>query len=487
MKKHLTRILSVLLIAVMMLSVLSACGEEEEKAGNDQVITGESDENPNIEAKDYGGHEFTFITNEGSSYNTRYLIATEDTGEVLGDALTKRNSALEQKYNITVKQMKVDNIVQSVRSAVMSGTIEFDAILASGPNCATMATEGLLYNLNSVERFDFSKSYWDSNACEQLAMGDKLYFTNCSMNIHSLGWIIFFNKYLIEEHDLTSPYELMEKNEWTVDNWAELAKAVTKDLNGDGQMTEVDRFGSLYSHADARRFAYGVGIRATTNNEEGKPVVTLLDDKTKIETLFSKLNVVFSNTECTYCIVCNSPSFSGYPHKYAYSRYLFATDHYLFMYDDATAVSALAEMEHEFGIIPFPKYDSNQENYVTQYPANYNMFALPALMPNAERTFNIIEDMNYFSSIILTPAWFDTLLTRRYTRDDESEASIRLLRENRVYDIGSFYDFGGIRTTIMDADVATNPNIVRNYERYKKNVQTAIDTTFNKFLENTNK
>ena len=69
-------------------------------------------------------------------------------------------------------------------------------------------------------------------------------------------------------------------------------------------------------------------------------------------------------------------------------------------------------MEHEFGLLPFPKYDENQEKYMTQQPANYNLFALPSLIEDKERTFNIIEDMNYYSGLIVYPAWFDVLLAR---------------------------------------------------------------------------
>jgi hypothetical protein len=95
--------------------------------------------------------------------------------------------------------------------------------------------------------------------------------------------------------------------------------------------------------------------------------------------------------------------------------------------------------------------------------------------------------MNYYSSFIVYPVWFDVILTRRYARDDESEASIRTLNENRVYDVGQAFDFGGLRTSIMDMDIAKNANIIRNYERYKKTVQNAIDSTYNKFLESTQK
>ncbi len=487
MRKTLTRLLCTLLLAIMVLSVFTACGKEANKETDGDVIDVQTNENPNIPGKDYGGHEFKILTKEGTAYNTRYIVADAETGEVLGDAITKRNSALEQKYNIKINQMKVDDVVARVRSSVMSGTIEFDAIYAGNNSLATMAVEGLLYDLNTVERFDFTKSYWDSNACEQLEMGGKLYFTNNSTNIHSLGWAMFFNKYLVEEYGLTSPYEHMANNTWTIDTWAEMVKSCNKDLDGDGQMTVADRYGLLVDHALGTKLSYASGIRATTNDESGKPVLTLMNDKTKLETIYNKLAPVLSDSEYVCCTECDHKEAHGFAHKWAYARYLFTQDYYLFTCQDAEDVHEFAQMEHEFGIVPLPKYDENQEGYRTQYPALNNLFALPALVVDQERTFNIIEDMNYYSSFIVYPTWFDVILTRRYARDDESEASLKILQDNRVYDIGMSFDFGGIRTSIMGMDIAKNANIIRNYERYKKQVQTSIDNTYQKYLETQSK
>ena len=116
-----------------------------------------------------------------------------------------------------------------------------------------------------------------------------------------------------------------------------------------------------------------------------------------------------------------------------------------------------------------------------------NLFALPALVENEERTFNIIEDMNYHSSFLVYPTWFDVILTRRYARDDESEETLRMLNENRIYDVGMSFNFGNIRTQIMTMDIAKNANIIRNYERYKKQVQSAIDSTYQKYQDTLNK
>ncbi len=487
-KQNLTRLTAILLLMIMAITVFASC-KKEENQNNQNPIDATSEENPNIPAKDYGGYEFKFICQPyatDNAYSTKYMVAESEDGTVLNDAVFRRNSVLEQKYNIKIGQTRVEDLVNTVRSQVMSGIPEFDLIIGSATDLATLARENALLDLNTVDRFDMTKSYWDSNAAEQLKIGDKLFFTNCDLNAQEIAFVVYFNKYLVEEYGLENPYELMEKNEWTIDKWAEMVKSISKDTVGDGIQTEDDIYGTLYEYHNTRMMAYGIGVRATTNNAEGLPIVTLLDNKDKITSLYTKVKDVFSNTEVSWCINDMSSSDThGYIDKYDYARSLFCQNHYLFHYEGTNIIHQFASMEKEFGILPFPKYDQNQENYYSMYPYFCAMVAIPNVSDAEwlERTANIVEDMNYYSSIILEPAWYETLLARRYTRDSESEANLEIIKQGRVYDIGAYFDFGGIITKVMDMDVRSSDNISRQYERSKKTIQTSIDKVYADFTK----
>jgi hypothetical protein len=258
-----------------------------------------------------------------------------------------------------------------------------------------------------------------------------------------------------------------------------MVTAISDDVNMDGQMDENDRYGNYIEHHNMRMFFYASGLRATTNDETGYPQITIMSDKTV--NLFEKLKSVFTNTASSYCIVCQNPSFpETFSHKYAYARYLFTQDLCLFLYMDANSVTQFAEMESEFGVLPFPKYDQNQTVHKTIYPYNNNLLAIPSVTENIEQTAFLLEDMNYISSFTVVPAWFDTLLTRRYARDDESEESLHILRNNCVYDLGLYYDFGGLRTTLLDVDPASS-NISRNFARVEKAITAQIKKTYKDF------
>lgn len=483
MKTTLRKFLALSLLAIMLLSLFVACTKKDD--GNKDDGTGEitgTDENPNLPAKDFEEYEFTFITQEGAAYNTGYLEFMDEEGEILDSAIGRRNALLEEKYNVKIRQLRVSDIITEVRAQVMGGATDFDVILASCGRLATMAQENLLYNLLDIKTFDWEKSYWDSNSKDQLMIGDKLYFANCALNIHSIGFCVFFNKKIVEDYELTSPYEYIENNEWTIDNWAKMVKSVSKDMDNDGKMTEFDQYGTLAEHHNPRMFLYASGVRATTNDENGYPQLTLMKDADKTVNIYEKLKAVLGDESVSYCMDCSQVDAHGFAHKYSYLRSLFTQDLYMFHYTSQGALGEFSEMESDFGVVPFPKYNQQQEKYQTIYPYNNNLLAIPSTMEgeDLERTAVLLEDMNYFSSFTVVPAWFDTLLSRRYARDDESEESLHILRDNCVYDIGLYYDFGNLRQSVLDVDFATS-NIARNYARYEKGILASIKKVYSNF------
>jgi len=490
-KKTTTKLIAFLMLVIMVVSALSACNTANNNNNNgdngnssvDEEIKG-TEENPNLPEQDFGGHEFTFITNAKSStnaYNVYFLDSDGETGETLPDAIYRRNALVEEKYNIKIKQYDVVDIVTEVRTQVMGGTVDFDAIIAPAYYVATLAMENLLYNLLDVELFNWDASYWDSKSKDQLMIANKLYFASCDINIHSIGFMVYFNKKILNDYNLTSPYQHMKDNTWTIDTWSTMVKSVSKDLNNDGAMTEVDLFGSLAEHHVPRMFLYASGVRATTNDATGYPQLTLMSDASKTVNIYEKVKEALNDSTHAYCTACSTVGANGYDDKYGYIQYMYTQDHFLFYPANDLALKSLAQMESEFGVAPFPKYTPEQETFQTVYPYHCTLFALPNVIPDINRTAAIIEDMNYYSSFITVPAWFDTLMARRYVRDDESEATLRVLRNNYVYDLGLYYNFGGIRK-ILDSEFH-NGNISQTYDSLKKSIELNIKTAYKKFTK----
>ena len=55
-----------------------------------------------------------------------------------------------------------------------------------------------------------------------------------------------FNKELMKDYNITPPYDYILEGSWTINKMAEQIKAVSSDLDGNGQMNENDLYGLLY-------------------------------------------------------------------------------------------------------------------------------------------------------------------------------------------------------------------------------------------------
>ena len=489
-KKSFLRLLSLFLVILMAVALFSGCansGEGDGDGSNDEfdAITNDP-ENPNIPKTDYNGYTFSIICQpylNSNAYSYDWMVSDGENSTVLMDAVYRRNGILEDKYNIKFEQQKVTGLTNVVRTQSMGGVVEFDMIISTCLALSALARENLLLDLRSVERFDMTKSYWDPNAAEQLTIGGKLYFTNCAFNVQEVAFVTYFNKQLIEDYKLTSPYEYMANNEWTIDNWAKLATSISVDMNSDGNMTATDRYGTLVEYHNPRMFLFASGVRATTMDETGYPKLTLFDTDKPVR-VYEKCKEVFTSAAAWWIDDMPMNETYGYPDVWDYARSLFCQDLYLFHYEGTNIIHQFADMESEFGIVPIPKYDKNQESYLSMYPLNCAMMALPSAQADLERTANIVEDLNFYSKVVLRPAWYDTLLARRYVRDDESEKSLDLILAGRVYDVGVYYDFGGfLLSKVLDIDVRTN-NISTNFNKYKKAIEIDIKKMHGNFLIN---
>lgn len=95
--------------------------------------------------------------------------------------------------------------------------------------------------------------------------------------------------------------------------------------------------------------------------------------------------------------------------------------------------AALRDIEVDYGYLPYPKFDENQENYVVW--AAGGMMAVPATAVDTERTGAIIEALSAISGKYLKDAFIEKYIEGKILRDAESVNVYRMMRENMTYEI----------------------------------------------------
>jgi len=125
---------------------------------------------------------------------------------------------------------------------------------------------------------------------------------------------------------------------------------------------------------------------------------------------------------------------------------------------------------------PIPKYDEIQEQYYSPVnPFSGVLLGVPKTAEDLDRTSIILEALSAESRYTLKPAYYDVALTRKYTRDDESNEMLDIIFNSRVYDIGAIYSFSGIFVNFSGMAGTENRNVVSMYEKNSARIQAAID------------
>ena len=79
------------------------------------------------------------------------------------------------------------------------------------------------------------------------------------------------------------------------------------------------------------------------------------------------------------------------------------------------------------------------------------------------------------SSDTVLPAYYDTALKTKFSRDDSSAAMIDIIFANRYYDIGTYYNWGEMNNTWMSLGKAGTESIASAIKIRQKTAERALE------------
>jgi len=498
------RVLSFILILTFILSILSvfvSCADNTDTSSNDgnnqspnQNQT-PSDEDQIIQSEftppdgiDYGGYKFRILGYDGEATGTwqiaaiSEIIAEEETGEPIHDAVYRRNKEVEELYNITFDIVPVTypnrgDFDTKFNKAVLAGDDLFDAAFLLGSSIAgILSKRNVTYDLLTIPSVDLSKSWWDQNSVKSLSIGNKLSLVMGDVNLYSFiaPIAIFANKKFMQDYNITNLYDLVREGKWTWDALHEISRQVTKDLNGDGIIDKNDQVGFATQPQAMYQTVIGSGALITPKNNEDIPVLS--PNIEKISGILAKVVPIFKDTDSTIdantVTGFNNVYFDFIMPKFRDGEIMFHVNQLLFSFE-------LRNMNADFSILPLPKYDESQEKYGTVVEEAWGTYTvIPVTCTDTARTGYILDAMGYYSQKYVKPAYYDVTVTNKLVRDDETIEMLDIIMNNRVIDLISLYNWGDIKSIING--IATSgkaDTFVSQFEKNENKINTAIQKT----------
>lgn len=478
------RIVALILVFAMIFVSLAACSEtpkDDKTPGNvTDTDTESTDDNtddaldaePDIPAnQDFGGESFNIIYPGWSLYE-KYLTAPELTGDVMNDALFNRTYYVEDKLNVDIEFITmgyIDTILTEMTNSVNSGDGAYDMAVTHCINALIgLVTGGYIMDWNDIPYVDFSKPYWNQSINDTLTIEGITPFAASDLLIADPN-VIYFNKDIADNNTAIGDiYQYVYDGTWTIDKMTELATAAVLDLNGDSKMNVKDQYG-ITSHLGwpLDSFMYGFDQYITQFDETGRPVIALKSER--MVTIMEKMYTLFCEGDRAYTSGVND-------------RYIaFDTYHSLFYVLSLSSMEQYRETEVNYGIVPFPKLDEEQENYIS---LNWTgLQCIPVTCKDAKMTGMVTELLASESRKQVLPAYFDVLLAGKIARDPETIEMLNIIFDTCVYDFGmNFSNQSDLLHMIPNMISQKSKDVMSYVEKRQKSQQKQYDKVYDAYI-----
>ena len=487
MKRLITFLLAVSLLLAA--GCGSASDSEVKTTTQNETTTEAPDPDSFYPDVDYGGAEIRFL-NFDQLWNMYIHVDAQDlNADVLNDAVYNRNRKVEQKLGCKIVEKTVTNdsantlslVTDAAKNSVLSGEDEYDAMMLPISEVPYFITDGYLQDLGAIKEFDFDGEWWDQEILKATTFGGRSYIASGAANLMAFDsmWCLFFNENMMEDHQLEMPYDLVREGKWTIGELTKYCKAAAS-LNGDESYSWSKDGSCVYgisSHQNSPEHFWFSAGEMTLDTSGDKPEIILGGDR--FFSVMDRLAVLLDGKE-GLTLKANNTDFDIENGGYVY---VFTVSRAMFMTGEIKAAQLMRSMPDTFGIVPFPKYDEAQDDYITSLVSQLFYFTIPVTSKNAERTATVYEAMTHESYVSVIPQYYGNVVEQKGLRNEDSIDMLEILRRTREVDVATIFNWSkdirsALNTMLFNGESSAASTIDSN----KSTLQAEMDKFF-EFIE----
>ncbi|MCQ2432250.1 MAG: hypothetical protein MJ175_06565 [Clostridia bacterium] len=450
----------VMLTCGMILSSLVSCGNEtpvqngtentEKKEIVTDVVTEAETASP-FEADslpdnlDFGGRTFNYLIGDYAGAYYDDFASDGETGARVNDAVYHTGRNVEERLNLKFNFIKetfdfagISKMMTKLSQSVMAEDKAYDLYVGSNP-LNLMLSDKYLLDLSEVPYIDFSKPWWNKSQLNMMP-GGAVYVASGdgSLSMIKHTFCMFFNQDKLNQYDVTENlYETVRNHKWTMDHLRELAMLGYRDANGDDKRDFGDEYGLTFGDCNKYlSFQFALGGKCAERTDSG---YTVLYGNERMANIFEKVNTLINDTPGVY------PGYPNSDHEEHiatgggnYADRIFMEGRSFFtagLICDAPVI--LGNADFSYGVLPYPLYDENQEDYISTVQRNA-FFALLSYV-DPECSGAVMEAWSSEAYRTIQPEYFETTLKTRYSSDSDMAQMFDLLRSNLYLDVFEYF------------------------------------------------
>lgn len=473
----------ILLTVILTVSVAVSCTEKkpkDEHVSKESVSlaegSSEKEPTPVVAEKKYDGQKIRIITANEAGNGIDAGVLPDEADDKITESIYKRDRTVEDSLGIVLDVTAYDSYVTSYNTfadSVRSNSDDFDFSFVRTDLAFPFASEGTLENLTDYGYIDLGMPWWDGPVNGDHLIGKSLFAAVGPISVNDLlrTHMILFNANIFDDRQIKYPYEDVDNGTWTIDKFASLATELNESVNG-----EIVRYGlASYAWCSAYTLWYGCDGSVIGHDDGGMPIVDI--DMAKSTAIYNKLNNAVNGSNSNFVYDAND-----YGKMYqSFNDGEVAMTEACMMH--LTHWQSFREMKDDYGIVPAPKFDENQKNYVSYAEVVEPAVCVPTLARNREEMISsVIELMAYESYKRVTPAVFETSLKERFSRDELSKKMLDIIAGSRRSCLGSVFIPTTSFTTALPTILFQKVDAVASYlDKYQSTMIGSLATAMEKF------
>jgi hypothetical protein len=402
----------------------------------------------------------------------------EENGEVLNDAQWGMKLHTEERLGVKITEVPTDfwKMQNTVIDLSMTGDTTYASIVMMDRYALACAYEDCFIPLQNVEHVDLSKPYWGGGINDALSVGGKNFFGVGAFNLTSYKntACIYYNRSLGEDLGIgDGPAASVYAGTWTLDAFKSYENAATADLNGDGIMDKSDRY--TYGTSAARSIPAQLWIACDLlmirKDENDIPYFAADGDEKFLDVIEYTYDLLFHSENRLDLTKVDGG-------KYSSIKNFTAGYELMGMGTFANSVLSIRDMEYDYMILPVPKFDEDQKEYLSR--TYDSMFAMvPITATDTAMSGAVLEYLSYTAYRDVIPAYIESSLQKKFSLDRETSDFIRIIFDGRRIDVAEvlmFKEFG---------DQAVYDVMIRSdfgWVSYLESKRNAIDSALEKYI-----
>lgn len=469
------KILVILLAFGMLFPSLVSCkkdGNANKGSETESQIT-ENGRLAELGTRDFDGKTFSVLdANDYPDMHVNYATEETKSDSNINEALYLRDLWLMANYNVDIEyhpKTKAVEGIEAIRAQAMVGTVDYDMVIstavgptavgASGGTLASLALQEMLENLNAMEYLSLDKSWWSPLIYKNMLLNDKIFITtgDIAPSLYQAPAAMYVNMDLFRSYyQDTDIFKIVEDGEWTLEKLHTLTVDLSRDTNDDNVMNASEDFFGLVLQENGlviQNLVIGANLsfskienNALTMNLRSEPLGNAIDSIAK---LYPSMTFAYGG--------------SGTPSEKQQNviNVTFKGGNAVFLaHQLEAAMFHLRDMEDDYAILPNPKADVAQEQYLSLVNNWCSCFiSVPSAVDSARMEFVgfMMEAMAAYSYQELRPQVYERVLKLQRAKDPQSSQMVDVIMDGIVIDYAIVYDVAGLQDMVKKAVIDETP------------------------------